>query len=411
VKLVRSPRAILGLLTALNLLNYLDRLVLAAVLERVQDELKLDNFEGGLLATVFLVGYFLTSPIFGRMADRGSRKRLIAFGVAVWSLATIGTGLSRNFPMLVAMRAFVGVGEASYATLAPTIIDDLAPPAQKSRWLAIFFVATPVGSALGYLVGGAIEARWGWRQAFLVAGGPGLLLAATCLLIEEPKKKALEAKESVLENVRTLTRIPAYLHGVLGYAAYTFAVGAFAFWAPTFLFRTFKMPLAQANFVFGGVTVLAGVVGTALGGWISDHAAARRGGGDKAVVRAGLWVCSVGSFIGAPLCVFCFLAPTSLIFFVGAFFCEAALFLNSSPINAVILRAVPEERRPGAMALCITAMHILGDLWSPPLVGKAIDLLPMRLAMMLVPAAVLGSAFFWRPPRAKGVERAAAKKS
>ncbi len=392
---IRSGPAILALLTGLNLLNYLDRFVLAAVLGRVEGDLHLSNFVGGALATVFLVGYFATSPIFGRLADRRSRRSLIAFGVAVWSLATIGSGLAHDRWTLLAMRALVGVGEASYATLAPTIIDDLAPPERKSRWLAIFYVATPLGSALGFLVGGAVEARWGWRHAFLVAGGPGLLLAALCLLIEEPVRKRLEARSTLAEDVRTLARIPAYVRGVLGYAAYTFAVGGFAFWAPTFLSRTFGLPLGQASFRFGLVTVAGGIVGTALGGWWADRAAARGGGGDRATVVAGLRVCAIGSLVGAPLAVGCFLAPTPTIFFVVVFFCETALFLNSSPINAVVLRAVPEARRAGAMALCITAIHLFGDLWSPPLVGFAIDHLPMRLAMMMLPIFLGVSMVVW----------------
>jgi len=397
--MIRSARAILVLFTALNLLNYLDRFVLAAVLERVETELHLTNFWAGALATVFLVGYFATSPIFGRLADRVPRKYLITFGVVVWSIATIGTGLVKSLPMLILMRVLVGVGEASYATLAPTIIDDLAPPEKKSRWLAIFYVATPVGSALGYLVGGYVEARYGWRHAFLVAGGPGIVLALSCLLIVEPERRGALSKETLLQNIRVLARIPAYVRAVLGYAAYTFAVGAFAFWAPTFLFRTFKMPLERANFLFGAVTVAGGVVGTVLGGWAADRATARGGGDDNAIVRTGLWVCAIGSFCGAPLAVLCFLAPSQIVFFIAVFFCETALFLNSSPVNAVVLRSVPAARRAGAMALCITCIHLLGDLWSPTLVGAAIDRLPMRLAMMILPVALAGSALLWLPPR------------
>ena len=180
--MIRRPGTILTLLTALNLLNYLDRFVLSAVLPKVQDDLHLSNFLAGSLATVFLIGYFTTSPIFGVLADRSrpARRGLMAVGVGVWSLATIASGLSTGAPSLVAARTFVGIGEASYATIAPAIIDEVAPPAKKGRWMSIFYMATPVGSALGFLIGGAVEtATHDWRQAFFVAGVPGVLLALT----------------------------------------------------------------------------------------------------------------------------------------------------------------------------------------------------------------------------------------
>jgi len=151
--MIRRPGAVLALLTGLNLLNYLDRLVVSAVLPKVQEELGLSNFEGGLLATVFLVGYFLTSPIFGALGDRLPRKGLIAAGVVIWSAATIASGLAVGVYSLVAARAVVGIGEASYATLAPTIIDDITPPDRKGKALAVFYMAIPLGSALGYLIG------------------------------------------------------------------------------------------------------------------------------------------------------------------------------------------------------------------------------------------------------------------
>lgn len=397
---IRSRSAILAILTGLNLLNYLDRFVLAAVIDPMQRDLHLTNFVGGSLATVFLIGYFATAPTFGTLADRGSRRGLIAMGVAVWSIGTVGTGLAHGTWSLVALRALVGVGEASYATLAPTIIDDIAPPAKKARWLSIFYVATPLGSALGYLVGGYIESHWGWRHAFFVAGGPGLLLAGLCLLIEEPKRRKLAEHASMADDMKALLKIPAYRRGVFGYAAYTFAVGGFAFWAPTFLFRVFHLDLGTANFRFGLVTVAGGIVGTALGGWVADHKAKAHGGTDRAVVRSGLWVCALGSVIGVPFAIGCFLAPTATLFFCASFVCETALFLNSSPINAVVLRSVPEERRAGAMALCITIIHFCGDLWSPPAIGLAIDHMPIRMALMILPVALIGSVVLWIPRKA-----------
>jgi MFS family permease len=413
--MIRSPKAILALLTGLNLLNYLDRYVVSAVLPRVQAKLDMSNFEGGLLATLFLIGYFATSPFFGHVGSRGKRTGLIALGVAIWSLATVGSGLARSTLSLLAARALVGVGEASYATLAPTLIDDLAPQDRKAKWLSVFYVAAPVGSALGYLVGGFVERAantwpWplfqdgnGWRGAFFVAGGPGLLLALSCLLIHEPARTEGPNKLPLAESIRTLGRLAQYRTGVLGYCAYTAAVGGFSYWAPKFLFERYRMELAHANFVFGVITVVAGALGTAIGGVWGDRAvrAIPGGGGDEAQERATvavyLRICAVGSAIGAPLAVGCFLSPSPQVFFVLVFFCEVALFLSTSPINAAILRSVPVTLRASAMALSIFAIHILGDLWSPPAVGLLADHMPIWLAMMSLPAAIFVSAIIWWP--------------
>ena len=268
--MIRSPRLILALLTGLNLLNYLDRYVLSAVLPKMQEDLHLSNFVGGLLAPIFLIGYFVTSPAFGALADRaptGGRSRLIAIGIAVWSAATVGSGLAAGTGALVLSRALVGVGEASYATIAPTVIDDVAPADRKGRWLAIFYAAIPIGSALGYLIGGAVEhATHSWRYAFFVAGGPGIVLALLCLLIVEPPRRGADARLTVAGVAavsKRLLRIPRYRLTVLGFAAYTFAIGGFAFWAPKYLHVRFRMETGRASFLFGAVTVDArGAIGT-----------------------------------------------------------------------------------------------------------------------------------------------------
>jgi MFS transporter, Spinster family, sphingosine-1-phosphate transporter len=397
--MIRRPTTILALLTALNLLNYLDRFVLSAVLPKVRDELHLTNFVAGSLATVFLIGYFATSPIFGALADRGARKGLIALGVAVWSVATLGSGIARGAAGLIGARALVGVGEASYATLAPTIIDDAAPPDRKGRWLAVFYVAMPIGSALGYLVGGFVEKHWGWRHAFYVAGGPGIVLAAVCLLIVEPVRKKVATKADILGNAKKLFQVPLYRRGVLGYCAYTFAIGGFSFWAPTFLHDRYGLKLDVANFKFGLITVVGGLVGTTLGGTWADKSLRRVGGvdDDTHVARVNLRVCAFGSLVGVPITVACFLAQTANQFFVLVFFAEVALFLNTSPINAVILRSSPPDIRASAMALSIFGIHLLGDLWSPPFIGFLADRVPIAWAMMVVPAAIGISAVLWRP--------------
>jgi len=403
--MIRRPGAILALLTGLNLLNYLDRLVVSAVLPKIQDDLGLSNFMGGLLATVFLIGYFATAPIFGSLGDRMKRKWLIAFGVIVWSAATCASGLATTATQLLIARAFVGIGEASYATLAPTIIDDITPPHRKGRALAYFYGATPFGAALGYLVGGFVEARWGWRSAFFVAGGPGLAIALVCLLIVEPERTFSTLKPDVKKDLGILLRAKLYRQGVLGYCAYTFAIGAFSYWAPKFLYARYGLELKVANFRFGLITVVAGVLATFIGGRWADimrvnvEKASLAEDVERDTVRGLLRICAIGSAIGAPLALACFLSPSAGVFFVLVFFCILALFLSTSPINAIVLRAVPTELRASAMALSIFSIHVFGDLWSPPLVGILADHVAIEIAMMVLPVAIAVSALLWWPRR------------
>jgi MFS family permease len=408
--MIRRPAAILALLTGLNFLNYLDRFVVAAVLPRITSELGLSNFEGGLLATAFLLGYFATAPIFGALADRGPRKGLIALGVLTWSLATLGSGMVHGLAALLAVRAVVGLGEASYATLAPTIIDDLTPPEKKGRALAIFFLATPLGSALGYLVGGFVEKRYGWRAAFYVGGGPGVVLALACLAIAEPPRQLAVAKARVLASARTLLRLPLYRRTILGYCAHTAAIGGFAYWAPRFLEARYALPLHTADFWVGTLTVVAGAIGTIVGGRLADRAIASGGTSEapdhdspanrRAIGRL-LKICAIGVTIAAPLAVLAFAAPSPVPFFALIFGVEVGLFLSTAPVNAILLRSVPPALRASAMALAIFAIHLLGDLWSPPGIGLLQDVAPIVLAMMALPVLVAVAAWTWWPRRAE----------
>jgi MFS transporter, Spinster family, sphingosine-1-phosphate transporter len=399
--LIRRPRTILALLTALNLLNYLDRYVLAAVLPGVQDDLRLSGAVAGSLATVFLIGYFATSPIFGILADRagpGGRKRLMALGIAVWSAATIASGLARGTGALIVARALVGVGEASYATITPSLIDDIAPSDRKGRWLAIFFAAIPIGSALGYLVGGAVEsATHSWRSSFFVAGIPGVALAALCLLIAEPPRTA-KAPSRLLNATGELLRLPLYRSTVIGYCAYTFAIGGFSFWAPSYLHLRYGIETGHAAFVFGLVTVAGGAIGTLAGGFIGDRAA-RDCKDDEGIARAALRVCVLSAGLGAPLAAAAIAAPSAEGFYGTVLFCEIALFLLGGPFNVAVLRSVPPAQRASAMAISIFGSHLLGDLWSPPLIGFVKDHASIEYAILLAPLGfALAAIVWWRAP-------------
>lgn len=421
--MIRNRTAIVALLTGLNFLNYLDRFIVAAVLPRIKEDLGLSNFEAGLLATVFLLGYFVTSPLFGSLGDRLPRKKLIAFGVFTWSAATIASGLSNSVWTLIIARAFVGIGEASYATLAPTIIDDITPPEKKGKMLAIFFLAIPLGSALGYLLGGLIQDIWGWREAFFVGGGPGIALAFLCLWIEEPVRKLAKTAVAFGATLRTLVALPLYRRAVLGYCAHTAAIGAFSYWAPTFLSERFFSQLAadplapgaaeqvlkSANFWFGVTTVVAGAIGTVVGGRMADRAlrglpavppdASHDDPRNGRAANAQLRVCAIGVAIAFPFSAAAFFAPSPMLFFVLAGIAEVGLFLSTAPINAIMLRTAPPYMRASAMAIAIFAIHLFGDLWSPTLLGLALDYLLPAVAMMALPLGFAIATAVWWPRR------------
>jgi MFS family permease len=409
---LRNPKAILALLTALNLLNYLDRFVLSAVLAPMREELHLSGFVAGWLPTFFLLGYFTTSPIFGHIGDRGgkgARGALLALGIAVWSLATMGSGLARGALALCATRALVGVGEASYQTLAPTLIDDVAPPEHRGKWLAIFSAATPLGSALGYIVGGQVLASHGWRAAFFVAGAPGLFAALLCLFIAEPTRLVRATHGTWRGSLSDLARVPTYRGTVLGYCAYSFAIVGFAYWAPTYLHSRYGLPFGRASLQFGLLGLAGGAVGSLLGGPLADRVVRWRrsraekgvtqspGDDDQLVARANLLVTALACLVGGPLAAAAIAAPTAGLFFALGFPCLAALFVMSGPINVAILKSAPQNARGNAMGVAIFAIHGLGDLWSPPLIGWMSDRVPMRLALQAVPLVFLaGAAVWWR---------------
>ena len=185
------------LLAGVNLLNYLDRFVVSALVESLRAEFALSDFRLGVLMTGFIVVYTVASPLFGALGDRGRRPVLLAIGVAIWSCATVLSGLAAGFVSLLVARAAVGIGEAAYATISPSLIADHFERARRGRAFALFFAAIPVGSALGYVVGGLIDRSFGWRAAFLAAGMPGLLLAFLVSRQPDPPRGGLDGVPTV----------------------------------------------------------------------------------------------------------------------------------------------------------------------------------------------------------------------
>lgn len=358
----------LGLLTFLNFMNYIDRNVLYSVVDLVKEDFRISDTLLGSLGPAFLIAYTIASPVFGPLGDRLTRRYLIAAGVAFWSFATASGGFAGSFGALFASRACIGVGEAAYATIAPTLIGDLFPPSRRGRMMSIFYLATPVGSALGYVLGGSIGAHFGWRMAFLAVGIPGIVAALSCLTLPEPSRGGMEReagepteKKTVLmpplsfgQTARRLFAIPSYFLNLLGMAAMTFAIGGVAFWMPTFLHRHRGLDIETSGTRLGAITVLAGITGTLVGGWFGDYLLRFTG-------KAYLLLSGAGMLIAVPLVWVALRAPDPSLYLPALFLAEFCIFLNTGPANTAIINVVPPRMRATAFALNIFFIHLLGD--------------------------------------------------
>ena len=390
-----SPLGLLLLLTGLNLFNYLDRYILSAVRTPLAGELGIGYGDSGRLFTGFMFGYFITSPLFGFWGDRGARKWLIAAGIFVWSLGTVLSGWAGDFRQLLLFRVLVGIGEASYASISPGLISDAWEPDRRNNALSVYYTAIPIGCALGFILGGIIAAHWGWRYAFYLAGAPGLLLALAVLPFREPERGESEAANSPMVSKpgpMDLLRLfgnRRYTLAVGGYIAYTFALGAFSFWGPTFLEKVHHLSTAKADTLFGGIIIGTGLSGTLAGGVLATYWKKKQAAGYA-------WLISSSTLAAIP---FSFLALTAartditIAMLTGSIF---LLFMCTGPVNTLILESVPVNLRSSAMAFSIFLIHLFGDLWSPEIVGRLADSLGnLQRSMLILPMTVMVSGLLW----------------
>lgn len=382
-------RYALALLLAVNLLNYIDRQVLYAVFPLIKSDLHLSDTALGFLGSAFMLCYMVSAPLLGWLGDRLSRVRLAASGLLVWSLATVLAGMACGYRTLLAARTAVGIGEASFGTVSPGLIADYFPRERRGRVLSWFYLAIPVGSALGYLCGGIIGKQFGWHAAFLMVGLPGLIIALPLSFLREPGRGG--AQEQAIQQKGTgygaLFTNRSFVCNTLAMAAMTFAMGGLAQWLPSFLNRLHGLDVARANTLFGGVTVLAGIGGTLAGGLLGDHF-------QKKSAAGYLIVSGWGFLIGVPIAAWAIIAP-SLHTCLAAMFCaEFFLFLNTGPLNTVIVNVTKPSIRAMAFAVNIFFIHALGDAVSPTLLGWLSDHWGLRGALLVTPAAIAAAAGF-----------------
>ena len=383
------PAASLATLTGLNLLDYFDRQLLASVLTPLKLEMGFSDEQLGTLQSAFMLGYFLTAPIFGYLGDRCPRRWLVAAGVFVWSIGTLLSGHAGALGSLIFFRVLVGLGEASFGTISPGWIADLFSPQKRNTAISLFYLAIPVGSALGYMAGSTIAAHYGWRAAFLWAGYPGVGLALLLFLLREPARGATEAvthtaPKAGWRSYFTLFKFRDYRLVVAGYAAQTFALGGFALWAPTFLYRVHHMEFAAAGQFFGGSLVATLIGGMASTAWRKKSPAGYA------------WVLALSAIAAVPAAFAAFLLPDAALARAALVASMFFLFLPTGPVNTLILETVPVAQRATAMAASIFAIHFFGDLWSPRIVGLLSDRFgDLRQAVLLLPVALIAAAVFW----------------
>ena len=384
----------LGLLLAINLTNYIDRYVLAAVEPNIRAAFFAPNDPNamamtGSLATAFLITYMVSAPALSFLADRFSRWIVIGVCVLLWSAATFASGLAWTFLALAMARVFVGIGEGGYGPAAPALLADYFPIQVRGRIMAIFCCAIPVGSALGYVLGGLINAQMGWRWAFYIAAIPGIILGLLCFWRRDPRAPSgarEERKRANKEDYLTLFRNRSFVFNCGAQTAMTFALGGMAFWMPAYLiFR--NQPPALATPMFGGITVVAGLISTLFGGFIADRLQKRFSGSYFLVSGAGMLLAF--PFFIATLYLPFPMAWVSL--FLAVFF----VFLNTGPSNAALANVAPAKIRATAFALNILIIHALGDAISPPLLGLVAGRWNMNVSFFVVSFAMLVSGIVW----------------
>lgn len=439
-----TPKRLLVLFCAINLLNYVDRGAIASngvngssstCTENgactsgngIQGDFNLNNFEDGVLSSAFMVGLLVSSPIFASLSKSFNPFRLIGVGLSVWTFATAACGFSFDFWSITISRMLVGVGEASFISLAAPFIDDNAPVAQKTAWLALFYMCIPSGIALGYVYGGLVGDHFSWRYAFWGEAIMMLPFALLGFVIQplqlkgfspaESKKAPTTLETSVseqdtedlngssnkhyklkdafnysnqfsrfLKDMKALLLNKVYVINVLGYISYNFVIGAYSYWGPKAGYNIYHM--SDADLLFGGITIVCGVVGTLSGGFILDYI-------DSTISNA-FKLLSGATFLGAIFCfgAFCFksLYGFLVLFSIGELF----VFATQAPVNYISLHCVKPSMRPLSMAMSTVSIHIFGDVPSSPLVGVLQDYVNnWRETSLILTAILFIAAIIW----------------
>ncbi|MBI2920012.1 MAG: MFS transporter [Planctomycetes bacterium] len=397
---MHSPRLVLAVLFFINFLNYTDRYILSAVLGPVAADLGLSPPQQGFLATAFTLGYMFSAPIVGNFADRWTRPRLVAVCCALWSLATLASGLAAGYKSLLLARVMIGVGEAGYLAIGPTLIADYFSKQARGKALAVFYTGVPIGSACGYVLGGLLPglhagtAALGWRGSFMVVALPGLLAAVAAWFVVDPPRGQMDLdfaghgplpRSGTVWEQLALFRNRTFLLVTVALTGIAFATVPLLHWLPQYFDEVKGVPLKKANVMIGATLILPGIIGTLLGGWLGDRLSKRIPGGYLIVAAAGL--------LGGVLFLRLAIAASAGWIYLPALFFGVLCFMACTPtLNATIANISAPNARAMAYATVIFCMHALGDTASPPLFGKIIERGDLYTAFLWMPVPLIVAA-------------------
>ncbi|KAJ9551998.1 hypothetical protein OSB04_016043 [Centaurea solstitialis] len=451
-----TPKRLLVVFCVINMVNYVDRGAIASngvngsprsCTESgvcsdgsgIQGDFDLTNFKDGVISSAFMVGLLVASPIFASLAKSINPFRLIGVGLSVWTLAAAGCGVSVDFWSITICRMFVGVGEASFVSLAAPFIDDNAPVTQRTSWLGIFYMCIPTGVALGYVYGGwvcdyvhlnlcfflcslvvlmilLVGTSFGWRYAFF---GEAILMlpfailgftmkplqmkgmsndknvpeSSTGELSDHTSKKPFSygsftsnQLQRVWQDIKDLLHEKTYVVNVLGYIAYNFVIGAYSYWGPKAGYSIYKMN--NADLLFGGITIIGGIVGTLGGSIILDRM--------NSTIPNAFKLLSTATFFGAVFCFSAFCFKSLYVYIVLFLIGEILIFATQGPVNFVCLHTVKPSLRPLSMAMSTVSIHIFGDVPSAPLVGILQDEVDnWRISALILTSVLFLAAGIW----------------
>lgn len=427
----RSALMALGVLSALNLVNYIDRYLLSSLitlLEKPESEggFHLTDTQGGFLYSAFMIVYTVTAPAFGALADRMPRLHLLAFAVIGWSVLTGACGLATGFTSLLILRAMTGVGEAAYASIAPAVLADHFQSSVRARVMAIFNAAIPVGAALGFMLGGIVGAWFGWRGAFMVVGLPGVILGLVIYGLKDPPRGASDEPDlgagansndqgaasngaragsagartnaagadghgarppNLRQSLAMLAR-PRYALAAFGYAMQTAGFGALGMWAPKFLETAHGMSRETASIGFGGVIVVTGLAGTLFGGFLSDRLFRR-------TPKAHMLVSGVTTLIAAPFVAAAGMVGGDALVWTCITIGSLLLVMSVGPVNSHLVNLLGPRERATGMALAILVLHLFGDVPSVPIIGAVADSAGWIVAMSVTGGFIAIGGIIW----------------